>query len=102
MANPNHLAKLKEGVAAWNEWRSQYDQTIPDLDHADLSDAELSKADLRRVYLKKFSRTSAFIEKIRARHMIESVFVTAMLLTLMAYVFEGTRFIHSLHELLAH
>ncbi len=24
MANPEHLAKLREGVEAWNEWRAEY------------------------------------------------------------------------------
>ena len=27
MANPEHLAKLKEGVEAWNKWRK--DETGP-------------------------------------------------------------------------
>lgn len=34
MANPEHLAKLKEGVEAWNEWRDNNPDIIPDLqDH---------------------------------------------------------------------
>ncbi len=42
MANLEHLAKLKEGVAAWNQWRDDADVAI------DLSGANLSGADLRR------------------------------------------------------
>lgn len=46
MANPEHLAKLKEGVAAWNEWREQNPDIRPDLSAADLSSANLYAADL--------------------------------------------------------
>jgi len=42
MANPEHLAKLKEDVKAWNEWRRE-NPMVP----ADLSRAHLSRADLR-------------------------------------------------------
>lgn len=31
MANPLHVQKLKEGVAAWNQWRKENPDTIPDL-----------------------------------------------------------------------
>jgi len=52
MANPEHLAKLKEGVEAWNHWRwpnksplyGPYDLTQADLGQEDLSHAELSGA----------------------------------------------------------
>jgi hypothetical protein len=38
LANPEHLAKLKEGVEAWNDWREQDGyQTQPDLSEADLT-----------------------------------------------------------------
>lgn len=63
MANPDHLSKLKEGIAAWNEWRSQYDQTIPDLDGADLVAAELSGADLRRVHLNAADLSNADLSR---------------------------------------
>ena len=46
MANKEHLAKLKEGVEAWNLWRDQYDQTFPDLSRADLSGGDLHKINL--------------------------------------------------------
>jgi hypothetical protein len=41
MANEKHLAILKNGVVAWNEWREQHPGVRPDL-----SDAQLLKADL--------------------------------------------------------
>jgi uncharacterized protein YjbI with pentapeptide repeats len=45
MANPEHVAKLKESVAAWNVWREAV-PTIPDLHGADLTWANLSSAHL--------------------------------------------------------
>ena len=53
MANQNHLAVLKKGVAAWNEWRRRNPEIRPDLSGANLGGANLSGADLRGVYLKE-------------------------------------------------
>jgi len=47
MANPEHLAILKQGVGVWNEWREENPDIIPDLTEADLRGANLSDADLR-------------------------------------------------------
>jgi hypothetical protein len=41
MANSEHLAKLKEGIAVWNDWRKANSDTLPDLCRADLSWANL-------------------------------------------------------------
>ena len=46
MANPEHLAKLAEGVDAWNKWRERHPKTKPDLAGADLSEQKLSFANL--------------------------------------------------------
>lgn len=46
MANKEHLAKLKEGVDAWNVWREKNPTIQPDLVGADLRGANLSGADL--------------------------------------------------------
>jgi hypothetical protein len=43
MGNPEHLAKLREGVDAWNEWRQDHPDTIPDLSGVNLSRAALWK-----------------------------------------------------------
>jgi hypothetical protein len=55
MANSKHLAKLKEGIKAWNEWRTANTQIVQQgadfeeaiIKKADLSGADLSGADLR-------------------------------------------------------
>jgi uncharacterized protein YjbI with pentapeptide repeats len=44
MANDEHVAMLKKGVAAWNAWRRENPDIRPDLTEADLTGAELSKA----------------------------------------------------------
>jgi hypothetical protein len=44
MANPEHLAILKQGVEVWNKWRNENDLTTPtpDLSGADPGEADLS------------------------------------------------------------
>jgi uncharacterized protein YjbI with pentapeptide repeats len=51
MANEAHLARLKEGVTAWNRWRVANRNIKPDLAEADLSGAKLSVANLAKVDL---------------------------------------------------
>ena len=51
MPNPEHLAKLKEGLEAWNEWRRVNTEVEPDLSGANLSGADLSGADLSKANL---------------------------------------------------
>ena len=42
MANEEHLARLKQGVAAWNQWRRAHPEIQPDLDGAPLRGAGTS------------------------------------------------------------
>ncbi len=49
MANPEHLIILKQGVKAWNKWRKENPNIIPDLRRAELSFMDLGGAHLRRV-----------------------------------------------------
>jgi TIR domain/Pentapeptide repeats (8 copies) len=56
MANPEHLAKLNEGVETWNEWRKSNHEMVPDLSGAELvwialKGVELSRTNLRRANL---------------------------------------------------
>lgn len=56
VANPEHLAVLKQGVAGWNAWRATNPHILPDLKQADLSkidlrDANLQGADLHLAFL---------------------------------------------------
>jgi hypothetical protein len=56
MANPEHLAILKQGVDVWNEWRKQEKHVVPDLSDADLKGADLIEASLSHANL-----TGAFL-----------------------------------------
>ena len=53
MANEEHLAQLKRGVKAWNEWRSANPKVRPDLSDANLNGAHLRGADLGAADLKE-------------------------------------------------
>ncbi len=46
MAKPEHLAKLEEGVEAWNAWSLENLDIVPDLNGADLLWADFSEANL--------------------------------------------------------
>ena len=46
MANPEHLQILRQGVAAWNQWRRQNRGIRPDLSSANLQGANLREANL--------------------------------------------------------
>src|SRR4051795_13670279 len=46
MANKEHLAQLKQGVEAWNQWRRENPNARPDLSQANLAGAHLVEADL--------------------------------------------------------
>ncbi len=66
MADADHIAQLKKGIAAWNAWREENPDISPDLrganlrgadlrgadlNSADLNSADLSRADLRNAHL---------------------------------------------------
>lgn len=42
----DHVPILKQGLEAWNQWRSENESIRPDLSYADLSYADLSGANL--------------------------------------------------------
>jgi len=53
MGNPDHIAKIYEGVDAWNNWREANLRIQPDLTRADLSGRDLRSIDFRGVGLFK-------------------------------------------------
>jgi len=61
MANQKHLAILKKGVAAWNDWRKQHPKLRPDLQEADLRGANLREgvAQLQRANLSRANLNGA-------------------------------------------
>jgi hypothetical protein len=68
MANSRQLAILKQGVDAWNQWRSANPKAVPDLRDADLSGrrrlyrgVNLSRADLRGANLRRSYFSEAFL-----------------------------------------
>jgi hypothetical protein len=77
MANSEQLAKILEGVEAWNDWRKANPEIVPDLREADLSGADrqgayLFKADFRGAFL--------FKADFRGAHLNKANLVTAYLL----------------------
>ncbi len=63
MANQNHLAVLKKGVAAWNEWRKKNPEIQPDLFKANLRLANLRLANLSGAILYKANLSEAILYK---------------------------------------
>lgn len=63
MANEEHLAQLKQGVAGWNQWRDENRQIEPDLSGANLIGADLSEADLLQVNLSEANLSGAYLVK---------------------------------------
>jgi hypothetical protein len=51
MANPEHVAKLKEGVDAWNRWREENPAGKPDFSGADITLADLDGVNLTEAVL---------------------------------------------------
>jgi len=75
MANDEHLSILKQGVNAWNHWRQENRNLIPDLSEANLYGerlydinfflADLSEADLRGANLGRATLFAANLERAR-------------------------------------
>ena len=70
MANPEHLAKLREGVAPWNEWRQQHPNIRPDLTAADLPAADLRGANL---FAADLSKANLFVADLRGADLVAAV-----------------------------
>jgi len=62
MANPEHLAILRQGVKTWNRWRKQNPSVLPDLSEANLRRADLRGANLKKSILTKADLSHANIQ----------------------------------------
>jgi len=76
MANPEHLAILKKGAEARNEWREQNPDIVPDLRKANLIEYALvgihfTRTDLRNVNLAgaQLSNSNLMYANLRGRRM---------------------------------
>lgn len=61
MANPEHLAILKQGVKKWNQWREEDSTVEPDLAGARLVNADLNRAKLGKANLSGADLTHAHL-----------------------------------------
>ena len=73
MANPEHLARLQEGVKPWNKWRQENPSVQPDFSEAlligaHLEGANLSQADLNWVRLAGANLSGANLSKALLSH----------------------------------
>ncbi|MEB3294345.1 MAG: pentapeptide repeat-containing protein [Synechococcales bacterium] len=64
MANKEHLALLKKGVAAWNAWRRNHYGFQPDLSRADFRGMYLLGADLSHTYLVGTNFSQAHLDTV--------------------------------------
>jgi uncharacterized protein YjbI with pentapeptide repeats len=70
MANPEHLAILKQGVKEWNKWRTEHPGVLyPDLCETDLIKADLHWANLSRARLSGANLMGADLTRA---HLIEA------------------------------
>jgi len=63
MANPEHLAILKQGVQVWSKWRKARPGVAPDLSGANLGAAGLDGAHLSEVNLQRANLRKAGLER---------------------------------------
>jgi uncharacterized protein YjbI with pentapeptide repeats len=58
MANDDHIAQLMKGVDAWNAWRDENPEILPNLREADLTGVDLSGMDREKlIYAAEIRRT---------------------------------------------
>ncbi|PYS88327.1 MAG: hypothetical protein DMF64_20815 [Acidobacteria bacterium] len=68
MANPEHVEILKRGATAWNKWRREHPDILPNLYDANLIRADLSGANLRDAYLSFANLISAYLRGANLRY----------------------------------
>jgi hypothetical protein len=77
MADPKHVARLKQGVTSWNAWRRRNPKLKPDLSRAllvdlelrgiNLSEANLARTNLRQATLSRANLTRANLTRADLR-----------------------------------
>jgi uncharacterized protein YjbI with pentapeptide repeats len=60
--NQEHYNKLREGVEAWNKWRKEHPDIIPDLERANLGLSHLEGIDLVGAHLERANLGGAHLE----------------------------------------
>lgn len=67
MANPEHEAKLREGVKPWNQWREDNIGLAPDLQGVYLSGENLQGANLHNANLQESNLSTAYLQRANLR-----------------------------------
>ncbi|MEM1308193.1 MAG: pentapeptide repeat-containing protein [Cyanobacteria bacterium P01_H01_bin.153] len=62
VSNRKHLAKLKEGIEVWNQWRKSTPEVEPNLTSANLCDAHLSHGNFRDTCLRAAALSYAYLD----------------------------------------
>ncbi len=68
MADQRHLNKLNEGVKAWNHWREEHQEILPDLRKTNIYGASLTGIDLRRTNLNCADLSNANLSEVRLNY----------------------------------
>lgn len=79
MANPEHVARLKQAVSVWNTWRDRNPDLDADLTGADLSRMDLSEVDLTRALLAGADLTGTVLRwaNLKRAHLTKAKLVDA-------------------------
>jgi uncharacterized protein YjbI with pentapeptide repeats len=64
MANPEHLAILKQGVKAWNAWRREHPELIPDLTGIDTVEGQFASLDFAGIDLSRANASSGRLVRL--------------------------------------
>jgi uncharacterized protein YjbI with pentapeptide repeats len=65
MAKSKHLEILMRGVGAWNKWRNEHSNALPDLHFADLTNTNLSNANFSNTDLGLADLSGADLSKVQ-------------------------------------
>ena len=63
MANPEHIAKLNQGIKVWNKWRKENPLIKPDLNKAILQKMDLSGGNFKEVNFEEANLTGSIIKE---------------------------------------